>query len=69
MGKRRVGQLWAARQYVRNRPWQRAREAKRLREAEAQAADQPDRLGGEATGSKEPEESESSEYSNKEESA
>lgn len=55
MGKSRLGQVWAARQYVKNRPWQRAREARRSREAEveAQAADQPDRLGGEATGSKE----------------
>jgi hypothetical protein len=75
MGKSRLGQVWAARQFARNRPWQRAREAKRLREAEAeaQAADQPDRLGGEATGSRgeatDFKSSESSEDSEKEESA
>jgi hypothetical protein len=73
MGKSRLGQVWAARQYVKNRPWQRAREARRSREAEAQAADQPDRLGGEATGSRgeatDFKSSESSEDSEKEESA
>lgn len=71
MGKSRLGQVWAARQYVKNRPWQRAREARRSREAEA--TDQEGGLGeettnlrGEATDSNS---SESSEDSSKKESA
>lgn len=69
MGKTRLGQVWAARQYVKNRPWQRAREARRLREAEAKeggSGEETTNLRREETDSKS---SESSEDRNKEESA
>ena len=75
MGKSRLGQVWAARQYVRNRPWQRAREARRLREAEreTETTDQASGSGEETTNLRRAEtdsnSSESSEDWNKEESA
>ena len=37
MGKSRLGQVWAARQYAKNRPWQRARDIRRLQRAELEA--------------------------------
>lgn len=38
MNRNRVAQVWMARQYEKNRPWQRARQARRLREAERRNA-------------------------------
>jgi hypothetical protein len=66
MGKSRLGQVWATRQYVKNRPWQRAREARRLREAEQAVTNQGSGSGEET---KSPENSNGSEDYDKEESA
>jgi hypothetical protein len=63
VGKSRLGQVWAARQYAKSRPWQRAREAKRLREAEIEArraregATHPEESGYSEDSEKEKEES------------